>query len=367
MHLVVFAVMVAYVPAIPSAAAAGRWAVLAVTVPLLLWLTPLRSPGGLGHTAGAAFLAWAACSLLWSASSYDTVGALVQLALLAGVFVIGSTQKSLDRCWLGLGWGVAASLPFVLLQRLDFHPVKDVLAGGYHDEAGRLITGLFVSSSPMIEIAAVALVAMVGLRHWRLAAAAGACLALSTGREMWMMLAAAIFVAVAPRVPKRLWLFAMAATAVIGIVSVVWLSQRGSGLNRLEIWQAALAQVSWLGSGFGTFKYLMPYFEFAHNEFLQLAVELGVGSLLLMGVFAYAMLCPRHVLERSVLAAILAAALVWAPFQLPATAMVAALVAGFLCSSHDRSLRLQYASRSIGRQSLQGAGVDSAGALRPLA
>jgi hypothetical protein len=144
---------------------------------------------------------------------------------------------------------------------------------------------------------------------------------------------------------------------VIFSVMAAMLTSRGSGLNRLEIWQTVWMNFTPFGYGLGTFKTVFPNYEFAHNEFFQLVFELGVGALFFLGVIAYVL---RHtpILERSILAAWCGAALVWEPLQLPATALVFALVAGRAYGVFARSHVAQSDSRVEGLSGFYNAGAD---------
>ncbi len=78
---------------------------------------------------------------------------------------------------------------------------------------------------------------------------------------------------------------------------VVRFEQGGLTLGtRLKVWQAALRAVwdfKWLGTGLGTFREIFPLynpdlqktFDFAHNDYINLAVETGISGLLLAALF----------------------------------------------------------------------------------
>ncbi len=66
--------------------------------------------------------------------------------------------------------------------------------------------------------------------------------------------------------------------------------------TRLKVWKAAMRAAwdfKWFGSGLGTFKEIFPLynpdlqktFDFAHNDYINLAVETGISGLLLAALF----------------------------------------------------------------------------------
>lgn len=362
MPALVFLVMVAYVPGIPSATTAGRWAVMAAA-PLLLLARPLvNSPPGLGHWAGAAFLVWAASSLSWSVSPQDTFGALLQLAALAAAFLLGAAERDLTRVWGALLLGAAVSLPFAAAQFFGYAPVQDALRAGFWTN-GVLVSGLFLSRDPFVQVAVVAAIAAIGLgRYWCAAVFLVATYA-AGGRTAIAMLGAAGLVWALNGHRRAAWI-ALAAVATVVIVALTFAAS-GSGLNRAEIWATAVSNFSILGAGLGTFKAAWPSYGFAHNEFLQLGFELGVGSLLLIVVIIHAFRCPERVLEKALLGALLAAAVVWQPFQLPATALVAAVLLGHLCAGVDRVRRAELEGGVVGVRGVQRAGSDGRGEVCP--
>lgn len=358
MPLVAFLVMIAYVPGIPSGTIAGRWAVMAAGASAVLLTDRRAGIMGPGHWCGVAFLCWAAASLLWSVSPLDTLGALVQLMVLAGIFVIASRADSMETCWVALGWGVALSLPFLILQTYDYHPVWDSARMNFDKTVG-----LFLARSPMAEIACVAMIAAIGCWRFGLASLLAVCIYLTgdkIGRETYLMIAAAAAVPLFVY-GRRVVVPFLTCCAIVGAL-MLWLG--GSGFLRVEIWSVALANVTLLGTGFGTFKFVFPGYEHAHNEILQGLFELGPVSLLLIGVVVHAFRCPGHVVEKSVLSSLLAAAMVWAPFQFPATALAATVAAGFLCGCRDRGLRARPVGRGDGLASLRRAGTDRPAAVR---
>lgn len=362
---VTFLTMIAYLPGIPSATTAGRWAVMAAGTSLLL-LVPLRPSSSFvgGQWTGAALLTWAALSVVWSVSPFDSIGAVIQLFALGAMFALGAVTVDLTRVWGALVIGAAVSLPFTALQYVGLQPVQDALRAGFHDNDGRLLSGLFLARDPFTQIAVIAAVAAAGLRRYFVAAAFLAAVYLAGGRTPALMLAAAALVWAWHRAPIR-QSFVVVLALIMAVAFFVAFTGGGSGLNRAEIWTTTIENFSILGAGAGTFKVAWPGYGFAHNEFLQLGFELGVGSIFLIGTIAHAFRCPGHVLDKAILAALMGSALVWQPFQLPATALVAAFVLGHLCAGAARVRRAELEGGVAGLSGVQHTKPDGRGEVCP--
>lgn len=297
---------------------------------------------------------WGILSLAWSQSPLDTLGGLLHLMLLAGVFVLAYRLHSLDRCWLALCWGLAVSLPFAVLQLADVQLVDRIAFG--HEAVG-----LFVNRSTFSETSALALIAAIGLRQYQLAFIAAGCVLMAGGREGCLMLAAAaaMWLLTAPlmMIGWRIRALLLGLALAIVLPLVLWLAPAGdlvaSISARLDIWLDVLANVRVLGWGYGTFLPMFPLVEQPHNEFIGALFELGpLGALILLGVCIHGF-CSALVLERCLFAAFLVAAVIWCPLSHPASAMVGALLAGRLCGDRDRQLCRQRRERALGQVSLE--------------
>lgn len=361
MPLLALLVGVAYLP-LPSGATAGRWWVMALGVAILLWGARLRP--GPGHWAWLALLAWAALSTaLWSVSGWDALSGLLQLSTAAGVFVLAAeaTQEDNRLAWLALAGAVTVSAPFSILQLAGYAPVLTTSPG-----AG---VGLFLSPNAAGEVATLALVGAIGMRVWWLVPGPLVVALASGGRTPLLALLAAGATALwllAPRGVPRVMLgvvYAYVLTFAVAARGMGWLGHLGFVDDRIAVWGRVLGGVTLLGGGLGSLGVASTQIEFAHNEFLHYAFELGVGSVFLWGVFWYA-LGAAPVLERAALAAVLAQCLVWFPLHDPATLFLAALLAGSLCGCRHRQ-RLAQCACGIPRAScIHSAGHVGAGAPR---
>jgi O-antigen ligase len=119
-----------------------------------------------------------------------------------------------------------------------------------------------------------------------------------------------------------------------------------SNIERLGIWGDTVSGMKLAGHGLGAF-----YTDFAghapnvdllrsrpfhaHNDFLEIAYEIGPGIVLFLGLIAFA-LGGSSIIERAILSAFIMEAAVDMPLRYPATLFLASIVLGRLCA--DRRL-----------------------------
>src|SRR6185437_14554439 len=65
-----FALAICFDPFTWTGATSPRWALLAVSLPLLLWISS-RNHFTLAHLTGLVFIAWASLTLTWTANRWD--------------------------------------------------------------------------------------------------------------------------------------------------------------------------------------------------------------------------------------------------------------------------------------------------------
>lgn len=349
-----FLVAVAFVPLIASAATSPRWWVMALGAAVLIFAVRVRMTWT--HWVGAAFVLGSAATLAWSPSPWDTAGAMVQLAILALVFCIAAEARTMTPVYAALAAGVTISAAMAVYQTWTGFLWG---ASGY---VGETYAGLFLNKNLLAEISLLALIPMLAQgRYWLAVGPFVGCLlpgARETAISLLCMAAAAL---IAWMAKLRGWKLAAMLTVLAvelgGFLVFAYLDLRAfpSRLDgydgRLVMWQVAWANTSWAGVGLGTFGPLMPQFEWAHNEFLHLSFEVGAVSVLLWVIVFYAMGVGDAV-ERSILAALVGSALVSYPLHMPATAFVAAVVAGHVCGVRGRLRAAQWRGRMAAGGSL---------------
>lgn len=332
-RLLTFLVMVAYVPGVPSAGNVGRWAVLALGAAWLIWKVRARPTPA--HWMLLGLLAWMSLGLLWSVSPADTAGEVLQWAVLAVWFMIAAEEPDLQPLAEGLLAGVAVNAAFVLAQLSGWDPVTVYQPN----------VGLFVSRNVSVEVGIVAFfMALWYERYWGLLGASVLIVAGGGAEGLVMFLAAGTFLFFLSLDRLGGWRPFVASAVTMALFSGAVLGSPHLAA-RLPIWEYAISWWQPLGYGLGSFGALRGHdFEFAHNEFLHYAFELGLGVVLMIGVIWYAFLA-ADVPGRVALAALLAAAAVWYPLHQPATGFLFAVLAGHLCGARGRDVRTQYQSR----------------------
>ena len=333
MPLLAFTVAVAYLPTslFPSGAELGRWAALAVGATVLLWSNQLRPLRGFGGRAGLLFLLWCVVGLAWSLDPLTSLGALLRVGTLATAALAVS---SLGRGLLWFAAGVAVSSLVCLWQ---------VWSGAGLEFA----TGLFAGKNQAVEVAVPLAVWGLLSKHWWVPLMLAPLILFSGSKEVIAMLLAAGFMVMIVKTAETSWrpreitagfLMCLIGLALMFAVAVHTNASATLG-ERATMWHDAWA--AWLihpfGWGFGTFPWLFPTYEYAHNEFVNTLVEVGpLGVVLLVVLLGAALSAPGRLPERAALAALCASACLWWPFHAPASALLAALLIGSLLRRDGR-------------------------------
>jgi O-antigen ligase len=309
-----------YWPGTLSPVIAPRLALLALVIPWLLREQRLTA----AHVAGLAFLAWAAVTMFWAASPLDGIGAMLTLFILAVCFCLGNQSANLRRVYIGAGLALWLSSAIAIAQYLGFRPLPSVTP----------ISGLFVNGNFMAEAAALVIVAAVVERIWWLIPGLLPALVLSGSRGA--MLACVLALAIHFRAHWRITLPVLA-LAAIGLVAHAYQFGDSSSVERLQIWHSAINGVSLFGHGIGSFWSSFPSFdlrptafthpEHAHNEFLNVAFELGLVGLVLLCGFCATLAGPLDT-ARLVLIALLVESIFEFPLHEPTTAFLGMVAAG---------------------------------------
>lgn len=335
-----FLVTVAFIPTIYNAATAPRYAVLSIGIPLLLMAKEVRPTSA--HLFGAVLLAYCVASLWWSPISTESAFGLWWMALLAGAFCLGAAEEDLTPCYIAISLGLTVSMIAVVGQKIGVWK---------YPEAGTP-SGLFMNRNYLGEISGVILVALCMNRKWvwtlipallvGITASKGVIVALAATGALWGW--------------KRSKAMSIIAVGIGCIIVFGIIPNWGSFSIRIDLWSDTLRGMTWFGKGIGSFFVSFPAHakdiavyvkrpEYAHNEFIHFAYELGFGSVFLWAVVALA-LQGKNEAEKLVLASILFMGLFSFPLHFPTTGFVAALVAGNLCR-HRPTVRLDLASRGV--------------------
>lgn len=261
------AMLVVYIPGWTGATIPTSWALLSLVLPLALW-RPVEVTGF--HWA---ILSWAALAWVYvpfSLSVPDAVWGAWQVSLFAMAFWVGSSLDSPSALWRGVGWGLNLTFPVALAQAFGYHPTLEFL----HVYP----SAVYYNSMLYGEICAIAILGLILYRHWTLIPLPLAGLVLSHSHGGWLALIAGI-IAWRHRSIGLLALMALAAAVAFTY------HLRSDDAERLQVWYAAVTNLSPLGHGPGSFLSLWwqhadtaIYPEYAHNDYLQLAFEYGALS-----------------------------------------------------------------------------------------
>ncbi len=315
--------MLTFVPVFAGAGTSGRWILLSIAVPLLILLRDARcAPPWLGIL----FLLYASISLAWAPDLNEGMQDVWKLWICAGVFVLGATTD-LRRVFMGLALGFAVNSTIVVAQCYGWEGILQIAPPA----------GLFSNKNFGGEAAALVVVGLIGIRLWWLVPLPLITLLLSTSKAG--LLAAAIGILfVAP--PLIRWAAAALVLIFASVLSESFTGHVGSLMQRVGVWEDLVRNLTWLGHGAGSFYILMPdisvfnrasvRFDFAHNDWLQLVFEYGIGAAPLFAGLILAFVRGTSKVAQAVLLAFIVEGCFGFPLHLPVTAFVAALCAGHL-------------------------------------
>ena len=321
-----FAVATAFIPGIMSSAIVGRWAVIAIGIPLVGQIS-FKFPSVI-QTALAMGLAWAATSLWITPDLRDGSLQLFFMFLLVGVMGAASQMKTLDDALAGMCWGVGVSsvLCWFALPFEWAHPLVAQTPSFY--------AGLFYNSEVLSELAAPLLIWAVVSKRWDLTAATVLPLIVNTSRVAIVVVILGLLYAYRPR-SKRVWAM-VAGLALAVLAAALWHyttgpAKFGSAGLRLVDWMVTALAINPVGHGIGWFRITHAGEEFAHSDVLQAMAELGLGSLCFAVIPVYIFRNPGGTYaEREAFVAICIEIAISFPLHVPATAFLAALLAGYL-------------------------------------
>jgi O-antigen ligase len=371
-----FLLSVAYVPGWWGGATTPRWAIATLIVAAMV---PFKAPRlNAAHLFGALFLAWAALSLSWSANVDDGLDGLIKLAIMAGAFLVGSSDERddmLERFTIGAALGLSVSSVLAVAQNFEWIDLAKV---------GNYSAGLFLNANLMAEAAAMLLVACAIYRRWVLAAAVAPAFLLPQCRGAMIAVAVCWFA----------WQWGRSKKIAIGVAamglavgSLLYLDRIATIGQRLTMWSDTIPQISLFGSGLGSFYTMYPYFgsgwdsflmrpEHAHNDLIEIAFETGIiGAVLAVLFVAFLAMVSlngfRHGRKPDGWIGLIGLCfLVESCFEFPLhvafTAVYAALIAGALARD-GYDLRVSYLPRRAGISDRNAAGEHDRGADRAAA
>jgi hypothetical protein len=314
-------VSLCYVPGVTGAYIATQWPVLAILLPFGLLR---KGPFTVFHLLGILFVAYAVAWMPWNPNIYGGVYGLWLVIIAALAVWFGTTMTSVRELYAGLAVGGAVSSAVAVFQHFGVDVVPITSAA----PAGLCVNS--VQQGVVLALIAVAL-ASEDMWLWTLPLLPGILLAQS--RSGFIVLLVGLLACLM----RRLWIVTI--LAVIGPAYL--LSPLGSSdAQRLFVWGVAWDNMTWLGWGSGVFYDVLmsqngvTFFpEYAHNDFLQLGFEYGIGAAFPITVLAYAA-WRSDVREWPVVLAFCTAACFSMPLFMPVAAFVALVAVGRILRVH---------------------------------
>lgn len=340
--LVAFIASIAFWPGIPGMALTPRFAFLSIAVPSSLYV--LNPKPSLRCWPVLALLAYAGVSLYWTTSLWDGLFAFGWLLTLAGIGWIGAAVRDLRPIYFGAALGVGVTSALIVLQLFGIDPVAQLT---------QVRQGLMFNPNIVTETAVLVFIACVMTRQYWVSLLTLPSIFLTHSRGGLLALAVAALWWAWTRSPFKALVAALAIAA--GALYLVSYNTgdpadfRGgkvvnfqSVTDRINIWEDVVDQLTWRGTGIGSFRYEFPKANYkfnvmikgrtdhAHNDFLELASELGIaGSVLALIILAMAFRGTAEP-EKLILVAFLTEALVQFPMWMPLTGALGALAIGRL-------------------------------------
>lgn len=317
---------VAYLPGVPAGAIVLRWGLLSIAIPVMVLIRPTHPASNPG--LGFVVLAYATLSLLWTRVPVEGVQAWWQLVLFLGAAALGARERDLAPMFAGAAIGMGINGAFALAQLWGWQGIIQIAAPA----------GLFANKNFMGETAALALVGVIFSRFWYLMPLPALALVLSGCRGAWLAAGVAIIVWLWRWFPlRRGGLILVALTAYLLLLDHVTSYGPGDITARWQIWHDTIDGFTLLGHGIGGYVIDFPLYqthyplamktEYAHDDYLQLIFELGVGAIPLL-VLAGRIV--RNAVGTAGLGALafLVEALVGFPLHMPCTVLLGGVVAG---------------------------------------
>lgn len=317
-----FLVAAGFWPAALDAGFAIRWVVMAVGAPLYFVLFGGEGdkwePTDLPALLFLLVLGVVGFTAQWSPDAWTACEELLHLAIAAGVVFVGLSGADLRPAWRGLAAGVGVSAVIAAAQLAGWEGIAQAATPG----------GLFVNRNVLSEAGMVALVATAAGRDWRWTIAPLACVVMGHSVAVFGALGAtfAAWLLLRGRV-RMAWAILIALAAALVACFVIGAP---TALVRMGFWRDAIAGLTWTGHGLGGFMTAFGFAEFAHNEPLHYAYELGLFALAPAAALFYIWQERSYEPEYLVLTSVLAVSLLAFPFHMPVTLFAAGLAAGAL-------------------------------------
>jgi len=279
-----FLVVVACVPFMPAGATVPRWAILSIAAAVLLFRTNIS-------WVGVAVVGYLTLMAYVAPSGFDAAFIYWHFLVVVALFGFFVT-RDIKGAMLGAALGFWVNSAVVLAQYyLNWQKIPQIIPNG----------GLFYNHFMASEAAAIVLAVIVGYRLWWLIPGILPTLALGARHSL---------IALGIAAGAGLWRYSRFAAmmAALGLFLFAFALMKGEGghkmilispdfLQRVGVWIDTIPHIRPWGHGLGSFIANYPSFqthsislqlrfENAHNDYIQLLYELGLGGALLISIVA---------------------------------------------------------------------------------
>ncbi len=322
MLILSFLIPIAYVPGVTGAALATGWAVLSCTLPIVTWREGAKQSSPVFILAGMTFLLYAAWSLDWVDNNVTGLSTLWQYAILAGVFYAGAQLADLRTVAIGLALGFSISSLLAVAQLLGLDWVLEYVPCRP--------SGLMFNPIILGEGCALTILLLLPHRLWLLICLLLPGLVLSQSRAAWLALFVGLVLGYCR--PSQSTIY----SAACPLTWTALVAHDSADEFRWMVWRVLYHFLNFWGHGAGAIEAILLQFKgtlyapaYAHNEFLDLAFQYGVGAI----PAGLILLAPGTAIRSSAWPAYLGfliCCLISFPLHCPPLAFIGLLVAGHL-------------------------------------
>jgi hypothetical protein len=269
-----FLITIAYIPGVTGAALATGWAAMSFGLPIVTWRDGATLASPIIPLCAIAFFTYAFTSLTWVDNPDTALSTLWQYALMAGAFYAGTQTPDLRRATIGLVLGFGVSSLLCIPQALGLDWIIEYIPCRP--------SGLMFNPIILGEGCAITILLCLSYRMWWLAGLLIPGLLLSQSRGAFVALAVGLVLTYC-RPQRGMFSFAPIWTTCSFSDAVT----HGEANDfRLMVWRVLYHFLDFWGHGAGSVEAVIIRFRgnlyapgYAHNEFLDLAYQYGVGAL----------------------------------------------------------------------------------------
>ena len=272
MLLLAFLVPIAYVPGITGAAIATGWSVLSCALPIVTWREGAKQSSPVFIFLALAFLAYIYESMDWVDNPWTAMSTIWHYFILAGVFYAGTQLADLRTVAIGLALGFGISSILTLAQVLGFDWIIEYIPCRP--------SGLTFNPIILGEGCALTILLLIPYRLWWLVALLVPGLALSQSRAAFLALAVGLVLGWCRPSRSTLW------STACPLTWAALVAHDSADDFRWLVWRVLYHFLTLKGHGPGAIEAVLIRFNgvlyapaYAHNEFLDLTYQYGVGAI----------------------------------------------------------------------------------------